>query len=121
MSTKQNTGKRPDVPAEEATDESVFVVVAHWDDDAKVFYSESNIIGLHIEADTIEEFEEVMQSLAPELCYLNHLSKRKEGVFRRLYNFTARIFNRDFNGSPQSHYPPVIVMKEHGSVPAPAE
>ena len=98
-------------------DESVFVVVAHWDDEAKVFYSESNIIGLHIEADTIKEFEGIIQSLAPELCYLNHLSKLKEGVFRRLFNLTARLINPDFQGSSRSQYPPVIVMKEHGSVP----
>ena len=97
--------------------ESVFVVVAHWDDEAEVFYSESNIIGLHIEAGTIEEFEDIVQSLAPELCYLNHLSKRKESVFKRLFNFAGHLLR----GNLHSQYPPVIVMKEHGSVPVHAD
>lgn len=52
-----------------------FSVSAFWDEDAKVFYSESDIIGLHIEAATIEEFEEVMHALAPELIVENHISK----------------------------------------------
>ncbi|MDE9449989.1 DUF1902 domain-containing protein [Aliiroseovarius sp. Z3] len=53
-----------------------FYVSALWDEDAKVFYSESNIIGLHIEAETIEEFEEVMKSLAPSLVLDNHITKK---------------------------------------------
>ena len=36
----------------------MFSVTAHWDDEAKVFYSDSDIVGLHIEAETIEEVYE---------------------------------------------------------------
>jgi hypothetical protein len=35
----------------------MFSVTAHWDSDARVFYFESDIFGLHIEAPTIDEFE----------------------------------------------------------------
>ena len=52
-----------------------YLVTALWDPDAHiVFYSESDIEGLHIEADTMEEFEAVMVELAPDLIIANHLS-----------------------------------------------
>jgi hypothetical protein len=50
-----------------------FHVRAVWDEEAKVFYAESDIAGLHIEADTIDEFESLMLELAPELIASNHL------------------------------------------------
>jgi len=53
----------------------MFSVTALWDDAAKVFYSDSDIIGLHIEAPTIEEFEVVMMDVAPGLVISNHVSK----------------------------------------------
>lgn len=52
-----------------------FKVTAHWDEEAKVFYSESDIEGLHIEAATVEEFEEILMELGPELALNNHLLK----------------------------------------------
>jgi hypothetical protein len=51
-----------------------FLIKALWDDEAKVYYSESDIEGLHIEAPTIEEFEEVMNDVAAELIMANHIS-----------------------------------------------
>ena len=51
-----------------------FYVQAHWDAEAKVFYSESDIEGLHIEASTIEQFEEVLFDVAVELIFANHIS-----------------------------------------------
>ena len=53
----------------------MFNVTAHWDDEAKVFYSDSDIVGLHIEAQTIEEFEDLMMELAPGLVMANHVTK----------------------------------------------
>ncbi len=53
-----------------------FHVSACWDSEAKVYYSESDIIGLHIEAVTLSEFEDVMSELAPELIIQNHMSKQ---------------------------------------------
>lgn len=53
----------------------MFSVTAHWDEEAKVFYSDSDIIGLHIEAATVEEFEAVMMDVAPGLVIANHFSK----------------------------------------------
>lgn len=52
-----------------------FYVKALWDEEAQVFYSESDIIGLHIEAETIEEFERVMLETARELVFANHLTQ----------------------------------------------
>ena len=53
-----------------------FLVTAVWDDEAQVFYAESNITGLHIEAATIEEFETVMMEVGPTLVMENHITKR---------------------------------------------
>ena len=54
----------------------VFIVKALWDKEAKVFYSESDIDGLYIEAKNLKEFEEIMMDLAPDLILANHFSKR---------------------------------------------
>jgi hypothetical protein len=50
-----------------------FTVTAHWDSEAQIYYSESDIVGLHIEAATLEEFEELLMELGPELALSNHL------------------------------------------------
>lgn len=52
-----------------------FVVSAVWDEESQVFYSESDIDGLHIEAQDLEEFEEILMELGPELALSNHLLK----------------------------------------------
>jgi Domain of unknown function (DUF1902) len=50
-----------------------YYIRAIWDDEAKVYYSESDISGLHIETKTLDEFEEVMNDFALELIMDNHL------------------------------------------------
>jgi hypothetical protein len=54
-----------------------FFVRAVWDEEAKVFYSESDINGFHIEANTIEEFEDIMKDLAVDLITANHISAKE--------------------------------------------
>ena len=54
-----------------------FYVNVLWDDEAKVFISESNIRGLHIVADTIEEIEEVAEDVAFDLILSNHFDPDK--------------------------------------------
>jgi hypothetical protein len=49
-----------------------FFVKAVWDPEAKVFYSQSDIVGLHIEADTIDEFEDIIFDTAIDLIVANH-------------------------------------------------
>ena len=51
-----------------------YVVTAVWDTEAQVFCSESDIKGLHVEADTLEAFENLVVDLAPDLIIENHLS-----------------------------------------------
>lgn len=48
-----------------------FFVKAVWDEEAMVFYSDNDIIGLHIEAET---FGEIMVDIAPELILANHVT-----------------------------------------------
>jgi hypothetical protein len=48
-----------------------YYVAALWDQDASVWYSESNIPGLVIEADTVGDFERLMNELAPEMLAEN--------------------------------------------------
>jgi hypothetical protein len=59
-----------------------FWVGAHWDDEAEIFSSESNIRGLHIEAASLDEFQEILMDLVPELLAANyggdiHTSKKQ--------------------------------------------
>lgn len=51
-----------------------FDITAVWDDSARVWYAESDIVGLHIEADTLEEFEKLAREFAAELIVENHYS-----------------------------------------------
>lgn len=51
-----------------------FYVRAVWDPEAKTYYSESDIRGLHIESPSLDLFEEVMNDVAAELIVANHLS-----------------------------------------------
>ena len=53
-----------------------FYVKALWDDEAKVFYSESDIVGLHIEAATIVEFVSTMEESAHQMIVENHVTKQ---------------------------------------------
>ena len=52
----------------------MFTVKAIWDDEAQVFYAQSDIQGLHIEAASLNEFEAIMLDVAPELIMVNHRS-----------------------------------------------
>jgi hypothetical protein len=51
-----------------------FFVKAVWDDEAQVFYSESDIEGLHIEAPSVDAFEDVIFDAAVDLIVANHMS-----------------------------------------------
>ena len=55
-----------------------FYIKALWDEESGVFYSESDIIGLHIEAATVDEFQAIMEDLAPAMVMENHVSKKKK-------------------------------------------
>ena len=44
-----------------------YQVHAHWDAEAEVWVSTSNIPGLHVEADTLGEFMALVEALAPEM------------------------------------------------------
>ena len=58
-----------------------FTVQAFWDADAGVFVSESDIDGLHIEAATIEEFEEIMHDVEVDrrISACDFLAKAERG------------------------------------------
>ena len=79
-----------------------FFVVAKWDADANVFYADSDIDGLHIEASTLEEFESLVSELAPDLIFENHLSVT------------------DLATTPLKHLIPSIVLREPTSLDASA-
>ena len=52
----------------------LFYIRPVWDDEAKVYISESNIIGLNIEAETAHEIYEIAKDCAVDLIIANHLS-----------------------------------------------
>ncbi|HBS49310.1 MAG TPA: hypothetical protein DEA05_04110 [Rhodobacteraceae bacterium] len=52
-----------------------YYVTAVWDAEAGVWVSESDIIGLHVEAQTLEEFEQLVDEFAAEMIVANHLTE----------------------------------------------
>ncbi|HEV2362910.1 MAG TPA: DUF1902 domain-containing protein [Caulobacteraceae bacterium] len=60
--------------------DKVYHVTATWDQEAKVWVSESDIPGLVIEAETLQEFEALMQELAPEVLADNHGREGKRSI-----------------------------------------
>jgi Domain of unknown function (DUF1902) len=50
---------------------STFKVEAHWDPEAGVFFSQSDIPGLVIESATFEEFVALVEVLAPQMLEAN--------------------------------------------------
>jgi len=54
-----------------------YLVEAHWDPEAKVWYSASDIPGLVIEAATLAEFEALIGELAVEMLADNVLGDGK--------------------------------------------
>jgi hypothetical protein len=53
-----------------------FYVRAVRDAEAGVWVSESDIIGLHVESATLEEFEAAAAELGPQLIVENHITKK---------------------------------------------
>ena len=50
----------------------IYLVRAHWDDEAKVWWAESDEVpGLASEATTFEQLDENVRAIAPELLALN--------------------------------------------------
>jgi Domain of unknown function (DUF1902) len=60
----------------QTTRRKTFYVRSVWDSEAGVFYCESNIVGLHIEAQTLDEFEALMNEFAPDLIIANHIDPK---------------------------------------------
>ena len=60
----------------------VFTVFARWDDDARLYYSESDIVGLHIEAKSLDEFETLLFEFGPELIVANHIPADQRAILR---------------------------------------
>ena len=75
-----------------------YLVTAIWDEEARVFYSRSDIHGLHIEAETLDEFESLIVDLAPDLIIENHLSSEQ------------------VNTTPLRDLIPSIVLREPASI-----
>jgi len=56
-----------------------FFVRAAWEEEAGAFVSESDLIGLHIETATLDEFEDILKEVGPELIVANHLTAAELG------------------------------------------
>lgn len=66
-----------------------FYVKALWDDEVKVWYSETDISGLFINAKDLDEFEEVIAEFAGELVLENHW--RRSEIPKDIINNTVPI------------------------------
>jgi len=68
-----------------------FTIKAIWDEDAQIFVSESDIVGLHIEAKTLEEFARIMHENALDMVVANHI-KPQELVKTTIADLIPTIF-----------------------------
>ena len=59
-----------------------FFIKAIWDELTGVFYSESDIVGLHIEANTMDEFQHIMAENAFDLVAATHIKPREDAPRR---------------------------------------
>lgn len=51
-----------------------YAVTAVWDAEAGVYWSQSDIVGLNVEAATLSEFVDLVEAMAPELIRDNGLA-----------------------------------------------
>lgn len=51
-----------------------YTVTAVWDDEAGVYGSRSDIVGLNVEAATLGEFVDLVESIAPDLMRDNGMT-----------------------------------------------
>lgn len=51
-----------------------YTVTAVWDAEAEVYWSQSDIIGLNVEAATLSEFVDLVEALAPDLIRDNGMA-----------------------------------------------
>lgn len=73
-----------------------YEVRAIWDDENKLWYCESDLIGLHIEAGTFAEFRELMHTFAADLIVTNHYS------------------DEDLGGDPRDLIPAIVISRAEG-------
>ena len=52
-----------------------FNVTAIWDEEEQIWYSDSDLVGLHIEAESFPEFQTLVSEYAAELIVANHYSE----------------------------------------------
>jgi len=76
-----------------------FEIAAVWDEAAKVWISETNIIGLHIEAETLEAFEHEVHEHASDLILRNHID-RNDWATKSLRDLIPTIFLRAAKHGP---------------------
>jgi uncharacterized membrane protein YqgA involved in biofilm formation len=69
-------------------------VKAIWDVDSKLWISESDIEGLHIEAATLDEFEAILNDVGGELVAANHVSDMDLERFKARDLIPAIVFVR---------------------------
>ena len=77
--------------------EASFFVQAILDEEAGVYISNSDITGLHVEANTLDEFVEIVKDIAPDLLAANHGIKVVDPKWRATMTFsqpeeTERVF-----------------------------
>ena len=101
----------------------IFYVTAVWDEEAGVYYSESDIVGLHIEAESIEDFEQEMLEFAAELIIENHFEAEAidelgqvaaEFAAAPVVENDARSGKREVSRKKFGDLIPVIKLKEQG-------
>jgi hypothetical protein len=68
---RQRTGKRIFIVNRSLSVSDTFYIKAKWDEEAKVYYSETNVPGLNIEAETLKSFLELAEDLAPQMLRAN--------------------------------------------------
>ncbi len=71
--------------------ERSFWVRARWDQQYGIFRSESNISGLHIETRTLDEFQDLVVDLVPELIRANHGNRKDVHEIERAWTYGEQL------------------------------
>jgi predicted RNase H-like HicB family nuclease len=62
-------------------DTHTYTVTCHWDNEARVWYvADSDVLGLATEADTLEQMEQKLLAMIPELLELNEPAHEQRPV-----------------------------------------
>ena len=97
-------------------------IKAIWDEENKIYYSQSNVRGLHIEAATFELFKEVVFDVIDELIEANHPELNNNNNKKSIPNASSKTIKPEISVElawlmAEKFYRRLIgIIRKHGGV-----